>query len=103
MSTNPHDALFKFTFSDIEHVVGELRTILPAGLVRQIDFGSLERVPETFVDEWLIGRRSDVLFSAQIGGRRAFLYLLVEHQSTVDPLMPSAFCGTWSASGSNGS
>jgi predicted transposase YdaD len=45
-------------------------------------------VPETFVDEWLIGRRSDVLFSARIGGRPGFLYLLVEHQSTVDPLMP---------------
>jgi len=40
------------------------------------------------VDEVLEERRSDVLFRVELGGREALLYLLLEHQSSSDPLMP---------------
>jgi hypothetical protein len=44
-------------------------------------------VPASFVDEALKWRYSDLLFTAPLDGRDAFVYLLVEHQSSADPLM----------------
>lgn len=51
MSTTAHDALFKHTFSQPEDAAGELRTVLPAGVVERIDGASLKHEPTTFVDE----------------------------------------------------
>lgn len=85
--TQPHDALFKATFSHIGRAAAELRAILPNGLTRLIDFSTLTLVPGSFVDRRLRGTHSDLLFRAQISGRSAFLYLLFEHQSEPDELM----------------
>jgi len=84
----PHDALFKFAFSQVEEAAGELRHVLPAALSSRIDFATLTAVPGSFVDEALRERHSDLLFSAELAGRPALLYLLFEHQSTVVALMP---------------
>jgi len=88
MSTTVHDALFKSTFSQVEHASGELRVLLPPGLVARIDFATLELCPGSFVDEELAQRHTDLLFTAGIAGRPAYIYVLFEHQSTVTPLMP---------------
>jgi len=88
MTTSPHDALFKHVFSQVEHASGELRSVLPPGLVARIDFATLRACPGSFVDETLADRHADLLFSVELSGRPAFVYLLMEHQSTVDPLMP---------------
>jgi predicted transposase/invertase (TIGR01784 family) len=85
--SQPHDALFKATFAHAGRAAAELRAILPEGLRRQIDFGSLTLVPGSFVDRRLRGTHSDLLFRARIAGRSAFLYLLFEHQSEPDELM----------------
>jgi hypothetical protein len=61
--------------------------VLPPGLSAQIDFATLELHPGTYVDDDLSQRYSDLLFSAAVGGKKALLYVLFEHQSTVDPLM----------------
>jgi hypothetical protein len=87
MPTSVHDALFKATFSRIEHATGELQAILPPGLTAQIDFATLTLCPGTYVDDDLRQRQSDLLFSAEIAGKKTLLYVLFEHQSTVDPLM----------------
>jgi len=54
----PHDALFKFGFSDTERAADEFRSILPPALVHKIDWEALERIDGT------------------------------EHQSQADPMMP---------------
>ena len=87
MTTSIHDALFKKTFSQIEHATGELQAILPPGLVARIDFATLTLCPGTYVDGDLRQRYTDLLFSADLAGKKALLYILFEHQSTVDPLM----------------
>ena len=84
---NPHDALFRFAFSDPAHAEGQLRAVLPATLVAKMDFATLRLVPGTFVDESLAGRQSDLLFEVEIGGRPALLYVLLEHQSKPDRWM----------------
>ena len=87
MATSIHDALFKITFSQIEHAAGELQAILPPALTARIDFATLTRCPGNYVDADLRQSYTDLLFSAEIAGKKALLYMLFEHQSSVDPLM----------------
>jgi predicted transposase YdaD len=88
MPNNPHDGLFKATFSQVEHAAGELRAILPPALVARLDLSTLTLCPGSFVDEAFSWRHTDLLFTALLAGRPALVYLLFEHQSTVDPRMP---------------
>ena len=86
----PHDALFKLTFKEIENIVGELRAVLPPELLAQLDLDTLELVPASFIDEELSSRHSDLLYKVKIKfeGSDALLFVLLEHQSTVDSMMP---------------
>jgi len=89
----PHDLLFKKTFSVIEHAAAEFRAVLPAELVARIDFSTLALCPGSYVDEALAGSQSDLLFSVQVSGKRALLYVLFEHQSSPEKLMPLRLLG----------
>ena len=88
MSTTPHDALFKKVFSRIEHAASALRTLLPPPIAARIDFSALTLRPGSFVDQQLATSHSDLLFSASITGQPLLIYLLFEHQSAADPIMP---------------
>jgi predicted transposase/invertase (TIGR01784 family) len=85
---HPHDALFKMTFGNVTRAAAELRAILPPVLARAIDLQTLERVDSSFVDRRFRKRHSDLLFRAMIGGKPGYLYLLFEHRSDPDGLMP---------------
>lgn len=87
MSSSPHDALFRRTFSNVEHAAAELRCVLPSALLARIDLRTLRQVAGSFVDTDLVAAQSDLLFSVDVDGKPGFLYLLCEHQSTVDPFM----------------
>ena len=88
MTTRPHDALFKAGFELPEHAAGLFRAALPASLADAIAWGTMEPEPGSFIDPELADSHSDLLFSVELQGRRAFLYLLLEHQSSNDPDMP---------------
>ncbi len=79
--------MFRQVFGVPANAVSQLRAVLPPGLAAQLDLGQLARVPASFVDEALKWRHSDLLFTAPLDGRDAFVYVLVEHQSRTDPLM----------------
>ena len=49
----PHDALFRYVFSQPEHAAAELRSVLPATLSARLDWSSLELSPSSFIDEQL--------------------------------------------------
>lgn len=87
MVRTPHDALFKFTFSDPDNAAGILRSVLPAAVADRIDFDTLRLEPGSFIDEALSGRHSDCLFAAWLADYEVRIYLLFEHQSADDPLM----------------
>jgi hypothetical protein len=93
MTHNPHDALFKSTFSDPRHAEGAIRGALPPALAARVDWSTLELQPGSFVDDGLKDRHADLLFRARIGERLAFFYLLYEHQSRPHPLMPLRILG----------
>jgi len=84
----PHDQLVRFTFEHPERAAAELRAVLPPQVVAQIDWSSLRRESGSVVDAELRESQSDLLFSARLhGGEPLLLYLLLEHQSTVDRWM----------------
>lgn len=86
-ATLPHDALFRLTFHEPEHAASELRSVIPQSLAAQIAWDELALVPGSFVDEQLQQRHSDALYRTRIDGRDTYLYVLLEHQSTPDPIM----------------
>lgn len=99
MFHTPHDRLFKGIVSKSRYAQGLLRTALPGAIAKHIDFRTLRLQDGTYVDETLDMRHSDLLFSARIAGRDTRLYVLFEHQSEPDVLMPARLlgymCGIW--------
>ena len=88
MLPTPHDSLFKAVFSQPRHARRVLRSVLPVAIVRHLDFRTLRLQSGSFVDEALRARLSDLLFSIRCDGHPALLYVLFEHQSSDDALMP---------------
>lgn len=94
MVHEPHDALFKDTFTNLQNAADELRVVLPPALATALDWSSLTLESGSFVEAALNKRFSDLLFSIDLAGdlagdddRKVFLYLLFEHQSTPDELI----------------
>jgi predicted transposase YdaD len=86
--SGPHDLFVRYTFGHPERVAAELRAVLPAHVVSEVDWASLRRESGSVVDPELRETESDLLFTARLrGGQRLLVYVLLEHQSTVDPWM----------------
>jgi len=85
--TNPHDQFFRESMKDSRVSRQFLKTHLPADLCALVNFNALELQPRSQSNT--VRRESivDVLFKTQIEGNEAYIYLLLEHQSTPDPLM----------------
>jgi len=83
-----HDTFFKRTFGVPRHAAGLIRSLLPAAVTRHLDFEQLELMPASFVDEEMAQSHGDLLFRVPIRGEDSFLYILLEHQSGPDDLMP---------------
>ncbi|MCG8422635.1 MAG: Rpn family recombination-promoting nuclease/putative transposase [Proteobacteria bacterium] len=90
MSTipNPHDVFVKSIFSRVSHAADELRSALPAALVERMDLRTLALCSGSFADDELREHFVDLLFSVTLAGADAFVWCLIEHQSTAAPLMP---------------
>ena len=86
----PHDRLFRRVFGDPKHAGSELRSVLSAEVAAHIDLDHLEPVAVSFVDDNLRQVHSDLLFRTTFDGDDAYLYFLVEHQSSPDDLMAFA-------------
>ncbi|MQY29074.1 Rpn family recombination-promoting nuclease/putative transposase [Nocardia aurantia] len=85
--SNPHDAYFRAELSDPEVAAGQVRAVLSAEMLEQLDLTVLDRQSVSFVPAELRSRYSDILFRTRFAARDAFVYLLIEHQSSQDPLM----------------
>jgi hypothetical protein len=83
----PHDALCKHAFTDLEHARGLLRGMVPPAIEKLVDWDTLARDMTTLVGRALDERTADVLYQVRLGGRDAFIYVLLEHQSTGCPEM----------------
>jgi hypothetical protein len=94
MSLHPHDALFRWAFEDPAAAAALLRELLPPAVCEAIAWETLESAGGSYVDRALADRHSDLLFAARLQTREpARAYLLLEHQSTDDPVMPLRMLG----------
>jgi hypothetical protein len=80
----PHDAIVFKILSKPEHAAAELKCIFPSALVAAIDWNTLRPRPLRFVDAKLSSKYADVLFSVDIAGKEALIYILFEHKSVAD-------------------
>lgn len=80
----PHDKFFKETFSNPEILIDFAQAYLPQSLYERIDFSTLQRQNETYLDEELTEYYVDLLFSVQYGPNRIQLALLFEHKSYIE-------------------
>jgi predicted transposase YdaD len=90
MSTTPHDTLIKSILGTPAHAATALRAILPPSLSNALDWAALRTEPTEYARVDGGSRHSDLLFSVPFRAeppREALIYVLLEHQSTTDPLM----------------
>lgn len=85
---NSHDKLFKASLAHPEVAAEFLNLYLPESIKKELDFSTLSLSPTEFISKELQLSQSDVLFKALISGKEAFIYILAEHQSSIDKLMP---------------
>ena len=64
------------------------KAFIPTSVSCQLDFDTLVPQKQTYVSEAHKHREFDLIYQTRYQENEAFLYLLVEHQSTPDPLMP---------------
>ncbi|WP_196223690.1 Rpn family recombination-promoting nuclease/putative transposase [Nocardia seriolae] len=86
--TNSHDAYFRHVLARPPDVASELQAVLPEELAARLDWNNLTLQSCSFVSQHLRSRFSDLLFRTRLEGHEAFVYLLIEHQSRPDRLMP---------------
>jgi predicted transposase YdaD len=86
--SGPHDLFVRSTFGHPERAAAELRALLPSHVVSEVDWETLRQEPGSVVDPELRETESDLLFSARLRtARPLLLYVLLEHQSSVDRWM----------------
>ena len=93
IATQPHDAFIKEMLRSRERAIAFFHGHLPPAIVACIDWHTLLLLPSSFVHQDLKQTHSDLLFSVRAKGRELLLYVLVEHQTSVDPLMPLRLLG----------
>src|SRR5262249_57934161 len=88
LTSQPHDALIKYTFSQREHAAGLLKAALAPEIIALLRWGTLKLTKIHFVDRGLRGRYADLFFSAEtMDDDRLCIDVLLEHQSRVERLM----------------
>ncbi|RJO73576.1 hypothetical protein D5S18_20485 [Nocardia panacis] len=83
-----HDKFFRYVMEAPPHAASELRAVLPKKLVARVDWEDLSPEPDTYVNSELKARHSDLVYRTTLDGRDAYIYILIEHQTKTDPLMP---------------
>lgn len=78
---NPHDKLFKETFSNVAVAKDFINNYLPQSIINIIDINTLEPQKDSFINEELQEVFSDMLFRVNINNREGYIYFLFEHKS----------------------
>ena len=86
-----HDSFSKYAFSDLAVAKDHLQTHLSPAITQRIQWNTLKRSPKSYTDPKRSRRHRDVVYTCQIDRKSAYIYLLIEEQTTPDPLLPFRF------------
>ncbi len=84
----PHDRLFKALMENLDVARDFLQAHLPKALTEQCRWSTLRLESGTFISPKLREHMSDMLYSVQGEKSDIGIYILIEHQSSPDELMP---------------
>ena len=84
----PHDHFCKRALADVAVAKDLLSHHLPPAILADIDWNTFRLTNKSFVNEKLKETHSDIIFQCMLGKDTCYLYLVVEHQSTPDKLLP---------------
>ncbi|MDC9593027.1 Rpn family recombination-promoting nuclease/putative transposase [Xenorhabdus sp. IM139775] len=82
-----HDELFKYVLTQPNTAKAFLSLYLPEDVRSLCHFPTLRLEPGSFIDEKLSKLYTDVLYSVETVQGEGYIYCLIEHQSTPDPMM----------------
>jgi len=87
------DRAIRWLLETPDNLRGLLLTI-NKDIAERIDYNNIERIERTFIEDDFRKREADILFKAKFlddTGKSLIefiIYVLIEHQSSVDPIMP---------------
>ncbi len=88
-ASNPHDSLFRALLDDPGRAAVVVRELLPPAIAALMAPEPPRLLDGSFIDETLADSQSDRLFEVALAsGGAAFVYVLMEHKSHVDPRTP---------------
>jgi len=83
--TNPHDKVFRKTYSDRDNARSFLTHYLPDKVLNLVDLSTLEISKDSFIEKDLYDYYSDMLYKVNLtDGSQGFIYVLFEHKSYHD-------------------
>ena len=85
---NPHDKFFKSAMTNKRVAKGFLKTYLPATILEAIDLEQLKIQKESYISESLRLSMADVVFEVAFKSKQGQMFILIEHQSVPEKLMP---------------
>ena len=89
---SPNDKFFKSAMANLQVAQEFFEQHLPQAVRARLDFNTLELQPGSFINQELQHIASDILYKVNFsefeGDSPAYLYILAEHQSSIDHLMP---------------
>jgi predicted transposase/invertase (TIGR01784 family) len=84
----PHDRFFRSMMTEPKVIKEFFAQNLPENIRNVINFDTIELQKESFIDDKLKLKIADILYSVEFINQPGSLYILVEHQSTPEKLMP---------------
>lgn len=85
---HPHDRFFKMAMSDPRVAREFFSALLPKDVLLKIDLNQLECQPGSYINDIRQESIIDLLYKTKFKETTGYLYLLVDHQSRPDKLMP---------------
>jgi predicted transposase/invertase (TIGR01784 family) len=82
-----HDHGYKYLFSNPTMVKYLVTSFVKEDWVKEVDFTRMEKLGKEFIGEEYDKRESDIIYKVSYQGSEAYIYLLIEFQSTVDRYM----------------
>ncbi|MBC7475840.1 MAG: Rpn family recombination-promoting nuclease/putative transposase [Candidatus Sericytochromatia bacterium] len=82
-----NDFGYKKLLSNITIFKQLLETFVKEDFVQYIDFNDCQTVDKSFISEQYKETESDLIYKTKIKGKEAYIYVLIEFQSTVDNFM----------------
>jgi predicted transposase YdaD len=87
----PHDGFFKNCLANLTVAKDLLKAHLSTDITQRIQWDSLRLSNKSYTDEKLAQLHSDLVYDCQIDNKSAYIYILVEQQTTPDPMLPLRF------------